>query len=295
MTIAAILSTVVAVFITHPITAYMNAVNRATLSDDADLSLRRMTRDIQKAVPNSVRVKVDPNNSKRVAVEFLNVVEGMRYRAAGPGNYLNFNQNTSQFDVIGNFQFATTNATCLAGSCRLVVYSTGENTGGAIPSDNPAPGANVYSTAAAPTCTNCSPPSGSVTITPTTTTVAVANGGSEGNLTLSAGALFAFPSPRQRLMVVDTPVSYICDSSTGVQSITRYANYVINPVQPTDPTVAPLNAGSSAQLTANVTNCSFNYAPGTATQNGIISMTITLSNGGESVTLLRQVDVDNSP
>jgi len=285
----------VSVFITRPILAYTSLTRRATLVDSADLILGRMVRDIQQAVPNSLRVKTDASNSNRHAIEFLNVVEGMRYRAAGPGNYLNFNQTNTQFDTIGFFKFALSNSTCAANSCRVVVYNTGANTGGAIPSDNPSPGQNVYSLSTAPVCTNCVPPPGSRTITPVGTTVTLANGATEGTITLSSGVQFAFASPAQRLQIVDTPVTYICDTSSGVQTMTRYANYTINATQPTDPAVSPLSTATSALLGVNMTGCVFNYLPGTSTQNGIISLQITLSSGGESVTLMRQVEVDNSP
>ncbi len=295
MTISAILSVVVAIFITRPILAYGSMQRRAELVDAADLTLRRMSRDIQRAVPNSLRVKVDPGNSNRVAVEFVNIVEGMRYRGAGAGPYLDFTTSNSLFNVIGQFQFALANPTCLANACRLVIYNTGANTGGAIPADNPAPGANVYSTVAAPACSNCLPPPGSVTITPPSTIVTLSNPSSEGQVSLSSSVLFALASYRQRVDIVDTPITYICDTSVGVQRITRYWNYSITPVQPTDPSVAPLNAAQNAQLTQDVGSCSFNYSPGTEQRNGIITMNIVLTKGGENITLMRQIGVDNSP
>lgn len=303
--ITAVLASTVAVFITRPITEYTDVTRRAELIDAADLTLRRMARDIQNAVPNSVRVKTDPSNPNRVAIEFLNVVEGMRYRAgptgsAGSPPFLDFTQSINQFDVIGQFQFATANATCAANACRVVVYNTGANTGGAVPSDNPAPGANVYSLLTAPSCSGgggCLPTPGSVTITPAATTVTLTNPALEGKVTLGSNVQFALPSPSQRLYIVDTPVSYVCDYSAGQQKITRFWNYTISAVQPTDPAASPLNAGNSAQLTKDVSLCNFNYSPGTPQRNGMVLLTITLNNpnGGESVTLLRQLSVQNVP
>lgn len=304
ITISAILSGSIAVFIIRPINAYTSVTQRAQLVDAADLAIRRMTRDIQRAVPNSIRVKTDPLNPSRVAIEMVNIVEGMRYRAAptgsaGSGPFLSFTQTNTQFNVIGQFKYALSNATCAVNGCRIVIYNTGANTGGAIPSDNPAPGANVYSTAAAPACGGgagtCIPPQGSYTITPVATTVTLTNPGAEGQVTLGTATQFALPSPRQRLDVVDTPVTYVCDYSAGQQNIFRYWNYVITPVQPTDPTVSPLVGGSSAQLTQNTSFCNFAYSPGTAQNNGIVSLTITLSKGGQTVTLMRQISVSNVP
>jgi len=295
LVLSSILAAVVSVFITRPVTAYNNMTRRAELVDSADLALGRIARDIQAAVPNSLRVKTDTSNPNRVAIEFLNVVEGMRYRAAGTNPYLSFTQTNTQFNTIGLFQFALSNSTCTANNCRVVVYNTGANLGGAIPADNPSPGQNVYSLATAPTCTNCVPTPGSVTITPVGTTVTLANGSTEGSITLSTGVQFAFPSPRQRLQIVDTPVTYICDSSSGVQQITRYWNYTISAIQQTNPASSPLSTASSATLVTDISSCSVTYSPGTSEQDGIISMVITLSKGGESITLMRQVEVDNSP
>lgn len=293
LTLAAILSTVVSVFITKPIIAYTGVTQRADLVQTGDLVLRRIARDIQRAVPNSVRVKIDPAQSQRVAIEFLNIVEGMRYRATPPGPFLDFTQPITTFNVIGQFQYATLDPTCSTGACRVVVYNTGANNGGAIPSDNPAPGANVYSTSAAPNCSGCLPPPGTVTISPVGTTVTLANVSGEGQVHFNNAVQFALPSPAQRVDFVDTPVTYLCDNNS--HQLTRYWNYTIQSAQPTNPTLFPLNAAKQAPLNKNIFGCQFIYTPSTSQRNGIVSMSITLKTGGESITLMRQVGVSNLP
>lgn len=297
MVLTAILSVVISVFIVKPISAYMSVARRASLVDAADITLRRMSRDIQSAVPNSVRVKTVGNEI--AAVEMVNIVEGMRYRGSVAGAYLDFTQPITNFRVIGQFQYALANPRCAANNCRLVVYNTGANTGGAIPSDNPAPGQNVYSTTVAPNCTapatSCNPPPGSRTISPSGTSVTLSNPGSEGNVLLSSAVQFALPSPQQRIHIVDTPITYLCNTNSNQQKITRYSNYNITAVQPIDPAIAPLSSATAAQLTSNVTSCSFSYNPGTAQRNGVLTMSITLTNSGENITLMRQVGVNNTP
>ena len=54
--IIGILGAIVAVFIRAPIQGYVDSVARAEATDEADLALRRMARDIRLALPNSVRV-----------------------------------------------------------------------------------------------------------------------------------------------------------------------------------------------------------------------------------------------
>ena len=62
----------VAVFISRPMQGIIDTTRRAGLADAADTALRRMSRDIHRALPNSVRVtqsgsswyiaQVEPNN-----------------------------------------------------------------------------------------------------------------------------------------------------------------------------------------------------------------------------------------
>ena len=197
-----------------------------------------MARDIQRSVPNSLRISTSGSS---VALEMVNIVEGMRYRQnPSPGStqpFLDFSKTTTTFDTVQPFQYALSNPTCLINACRIVIYNTGATTNGN--SNNPAPGANVYSTAVAPACatpgtTSCNPPPGSVTITPSATTTTLSNSGpgGEGNILFNTPVQFAFTSPRQRLYVVDTPVSYICTPAASGGSLTRYEGYAINPTQP---------------------------------------------------------------
>ncbi|NIO42154.1 MAG: prepilin-type N-terminal cleavage/methylation domain-containing protein, partial [Burkholderiales bacterium] len=51
-----IISAAAAVFIRGPIAAYFDVARRAEMVDTADTALRRIARDLQRALPNSVRV-----------------------------------------------------------------------------------------------------------------------------------------------------------------------------------------------------------------------------------------------
>jgi len=55
--ILGVIGGVVAVFMRAPIDAYFASGRRAAMSDVADTAVRRMSRDIRKALPNSLRVK----------------------------------------------------------------------------------------------------------------------------------------------------------------------------------------------------------------------------------------------
>jgi MSHA biogenesis protein MshO len=86
MTIAiiGIIGGIVAVFIRAPILGYRDTVDRAELTDQADLALRRMARDIRLALPNSVRVN-DSGDHPGSQLELLLTRSGARYMADDDG------------------------------------------------------------------------------------------------------------------------------------------------------------------------------------------------------------------
>ena len=53
--ITGIVSAMVAVFIRAPVEGYIDSVARAELTDAADTALRRLTREVRTALPNSLR------------------------------------------------------------------------------------------------------------------------------------------------------------------------------------------------------------------------------------------------
>lgn len=113
--VTGIIAAGVAVFIQRPVEGYVDASRRATLTDEADTALRRITRDLRTALPNSVRV--DPSGK---FVEFIETTGGARYRAevdsGGGGNILDFTAADASFDVIGS-------APALATGNQIVVYN----------------------------------------------------------------------------------------------------------------------------------------------------------------------------
>jgi MSHA biogenesis protein MshO len=98
--ISGIVFAVVAIFIQRPVEGYFDTTRRAALSDIADTAVRRITRDLRLALPNSVRVSGN-------YLEFLLTTGGGRYRAeptsTGTGNILDFTSpgGDASFDVIG--------------------------------------------------------------------------------------------------------------------------------------------------------------------------------------------------
>jgi MSHA biogenesis protein MshO len=97
ITVLGILSASTAVFLRGPIASYFDVERRAGLADAGELAMAKMTQEISRAVPNSVRVAPAGGG---FYLEFLPVISEGRYRIAGPGNVLNFGVANSVFDVL---------------------------------------------------------------------------------------------------------------------------------------------------------------------------------------------------
>lgn len=255
--ITGIISAVVAVFIKAPVQGYFDASRRAEMTDIADTALRRISRDLRLALPNSVRVA-----GSNTAIEFLQTRAGGRYRSeigstTAETDILDFNNPTdTTFELLGP------PITFNAGD-QIVIYNLGIAGADAYEGNT---GANHVRRAL-----------DNVAGVGTTTTVRIISSKS-----------FPFDSPSHSFQVVDTPVSYLCSNGT----LTRYAGYPISYAQPALPTDFPAGIGASL---ANNVNCTFTYIAGVTERSGLVSMQLSITQGGETVTLYHQVHVSNVP
>jgi len=274
LVITIVLTTIVisfmAIFISGPVSAYNDQSRRAELVDVGENSLRRIARDIRRALPNSVRVTATGNV---VALELLNTVDGVRYRdRPPPGNptkRLRFTGPDNAFNSVGTF--AGISRPFSSTAHYLAIYNVG------------VPGADAYE------LTNViTPPGTRIDIDADSTP-------GEDNIRLSPAFQFGFASPGQRVYLVDTPVSYLCDTAT--ETLVRYAGYSITADQADrDSSGELLGAGAEATLIADqLSSCSIVYAPGTSQRAGLVSLALAVSSAGETVSLLHQVHVDNVP
>ena len=91
-----------AVFIVEPFRASRDISERARLTDEAELVIDRLIREVRRALPNSVRVTA---GGGRTAVEFVATRTGGRYRRLPPasagGDTLNRARASDTFDVLG--------------------------------------------------------------------------------------------------------------------------------------------------------------------------------------------------
>ncbi len=286
----------VAIFVLQPIQGFEAQSRRADLVDAAESALRRMQRDVRRALPNSVRITCDGSlppctgGETRWAVELIRTKVGGRYRqrpGQGPTGgginttdvqcLLDFSTANDSFSIVGSL-----NDTTVAGD-RMVIsnWDSRGASANAYAGDNITPPATTLNfTGADPTC----------------------DGEDRINFTNGGPAPFLFPfrsDPHQRFFIVDSanPITFLCDSSGGANSITRFNGYTYTLDQTSVDDAGELAAAgaTSALIVDSVTACRFNYEPGAAQRGGLLTLDVTVSKAGEQVRLLHQMHVDNAP
>ena len=112
------------------------------------------------------------------------------------------------------------------------------------------------------------------------------------HITLGTAHKFSTASPNQRLFVVTTPVSYLCDTSAG--TLTRYYNYAITATQPTTTAAFTALNASIALVTDHISTCNMTTTTSDIKNRGLATLTLGLSDEGETIKLVHQVQLDNS-
>lgn len=253
--ITAILAAIIATFIRQPIDAYIDSVRRAALTDQADTVIRRMVRDIRKALPNSVRISAD-----RQCIEFIPTKTGGRYRAqknnSGQGDPLDFTTADGSFDMYGLNSALPADRQIQAGD-QIAVYNLGIAGANAYNGDN------------------------------TSTVAGVGTGDlpNETKIILAAPKQFPLTSASKRFQVIpgnENIVSFVCNGGT----LYRNSNYGYAISCP---------AAGGAILAQHVSSCDFAYDhsnPRNALVQMAINMT---TDGGETVRPYHEAHIGNSP
>ena len=276
MVITGVIGGMVAIFIKAPVQGYVDSSRRAEMTDIADTALRRISRDIHTAVPNSMRVA---GCGGVPCVEFLPAKDGARYRGGAPGNVLNFGVADGSFDIIGSGINFATGAT----ADYIVIGSTQSN--GDPPYNTTAAGILRDYTGAA---------------------------GVQTSVTFSATAMPVWAElATQRFDIVDglqQAVTYACigtlgaldANSDGQASLIRYWRYgfyvaqVAPPITvqaPVPPNVTPV---LSAVLADRLSACSIAYNP-VSQRNGLLEINLSITRSNETVNLYQTIHVSNVP
>jgi MSHA biogenesis protein MshO len=282
ISIMGVIAAAAAVFIRGPVQAYQDAQRRATITGTADTVFGLVKRELQTALPNSVRVTTV---GSVVYLEFLQVRTAGRYRSADTNPAVASTANTCVDTNANGFaeenvlQFGTAD-TCFTtlgalsslsaivpNSDFVVVYNLGTGF----------TGADAYASGAAT--------GGNKSLI----TSAAAGSGGENVITFQSNT-FNLESPGRRFQIIGGPVTFECDPGAG--TLRRISGYAISAVQQTPP------AGTSARVADGISACTFVYDQNVINQRqGVVSIWLRFSDpaGGTTVNLFQQVQVSNVP
>ncbi len=282
MVLTGILAGIVAQIIMGPVKGYFDSARRAELTDAADLALRRLSRELRHSVPNSLRISDSAGNvgscvSGTCYIEYIATSGGGAY-STSPGF---FGGTASCLLTPANCQLNVTSPMpsnpAMAVGDYIVLNNTNNND---LTSQY-----NAYACGSLVNCniSRVSSIAGSLT-------------------TLTAGgsglSVFGFPAPSSsRFQVVPgntKAVIYACAVAPGKGTLKRYWNYGLLGT-PAAAAAAATSGGSSTTVASNA-SCRVSY-PASAQTFGvlIVSLTLTDSSGIDSVTLMREIHVDNTP
>lgn len=240
-----------------PMTAYLEASARAGVTTELDTVQARLSADLARALPNSIRLRTV---GARQLLEFLEVRAEGRHRnglSLGPQScpaLCSLPANNDSLEAVCTERCFMSLGT-LAGDVPVpgVDYVVVNPLGPGVPGGDPYAGGAVAV-------------AGGIK-SRLTGTLAVA-----GNTRLSI-APHAFPAlaASRRFYVVSGPVSYECDPAT--QLLRRYDGYAIGVLQP-----AAFGGAQSAPLATGVSACSFSYTrTGTSGRGGVVSLWLRLT------------------
>jgi MSHA biogenesis protein MshO len=264
--IMGVIGGMVSVFMKSPIDAYFASARRAALTDVADTTVRRIARDLRKALPNSIATSGDNK-----CIEFIPTKTGGRYRAdeivAGDNKSLVFGVADSTFNIFGSNLALPVDQRIVAvpGEYDVIVVS---NFGFGV--------ADAYTGA-------------------NTAVVSGVVDGAETVVTMASTTFdVALASPNYRFQVVpgnERVVAFVCNGS----NLYRITKTTFGHICPASGSATV--AATDPILARNVTyaECSFNYSGSDLQRNALISMNIQMAQDGEAVNLQHEVHVNNTP
>lgn len=275
--IGAVVAATVSTFIRPAIDAYVGTRLRADMSDQADTALRRMLRDVRRAVPNSLRVPSDQ------CFELVPVVSGGRYRmgpdSANDGGgctaqsggacsaWVDPSQATTVFDVMSSLSTVPS-----AGDWVVINNQSGND---------------VYTGANRSAIVSVATPTSTqgyhrITISSLQVPAGYANG------------------RFQTISNSEQSVFYICSGADGTLDSSGNGKgtlyRLVRSFNATYPTACPSTAGAVA-LATRVKSCSFIYDPnqGATQQNGFLWMDLELARNSETAHMAVGAHVMNLP
>jgi MSHA biogenesis protein MshO len=221
-----------------------------------------MVRDLQTAVPNSIRITT---SGSTLYLEFTPISDVGRYRGATSGG----NEPTG-IDLLDTTDATDTTFQVLGrpvtvpSAAKLVIFNLGYGT------------SDLYAGGNRRDVTTAAGSASSISFT-------------------STGSAWPGDSPDRRFYLVTTPVTYVCAPvADGSGRLDRYSGYALQATQPSSTTTPPLSTATSALVVDKLSGCSFETSAVLANANAA-ALTLQLTDTGETVTLYAQVYLGNTP
>ncbi len=256
--ILGVLSSMVAVFIRSPIEAYFDTARRAALSDAADTALRRMSRELRQALPNSIR------SASAGCLEFIPTRAGARYRAndqvSADGTALDFSAADSSFHMLARHASWPSDQQIRTNDL-VAVYNLGPGVNDAYVGDN----------------------------TATVSAVTPVGDGSETRISISPKR-FPLASPGQRFHVIPGDQSVVAYQCLNGQLLRRSNHGLGNS--------CPASVSAPARetvLATQVTSCAFTVGGDDLRRNSLVQLVINLESNRETIRLYNEVHISNVP
>lgn len=277
--ISGIIAIAITNFITHPIEGYNDLQRRTQLVDAAEMTLQKMTRDIRRALPNSIRTNGN-------TIDMINTLDAGIYRIVPPpggsNNLLEFGWDDgafagdARFTLYGQLQQLELP---FSGNLSLVINSTNSTDvyAQSVNSDRSSSSENYVIT----------PPG--ITVTIDTSADSVVSLDSPVFLTPFSSEPPELGTSLQgrRVFLANGGITFKCESGR----LNRYSEHSLS-------TTIGDTDGTSADLLADHVDCantSFTFDPGSPLRGALATLKITLTDAGERITLLHQVHVSNTP
>ncbi len=256
--ITGIIAATVAIFIKPAIDAYVSSTHRAELTDAVDTVLRRLSRDVRAAVPNSLR------QHSTTCIEYAPIKAAGRYRKEGAGA-LDFSVSVDQFDVL-----TITPDTAPVSGDQVVIYNVAQDV------------ADLYS---ASTQNNRA----TVAEGSTTAQIKLPSPGKKFPL--------ASPGAHFQIIPASGPVALVCINTTGTDANGNgVGRLVARRGQGYVAATGACPAGTSDTLLVDkVSACTFNYLPAVLQRHGLLTVSLSLTRDRETVNLVQQIHIDNAP
>jgi MSHA biogenesis protein MshO len=287
ISILGVIGSVASVFIRGPVDAYVDSARRAGLTDSADTVMRRIARDIRKALPNSIRIVPNPLSLTTNCLEFIPTKMAGRYRASLPDNILDFvtAAGDTSFNMLGLNSDLPADQRIEVGDW-VAVYNLGARTVvGADEETYP----YIYRGADAYTGANTSKVVEKKVEGVWVYGVLDDDSSKEATIYIDS-KLFPLASGSKRFYVIpaaENIVSYVCDGNNNLRRKARDFNSA-DPSFNYCPEDGPI-------LASNVSSCKFEHDDSDLQRNEPVRLTITFNDSGESISLYHQVSENNWP